>query len=174
MNQDYLEHHGTLGQKWGVRRYQNEDGTLTPAGRIRYAKQLNKTLNKTSKAATIEKAKAMRNEVKSEAAAKRGNTKKAEKYREKAAKHHDQAGKHILNEMTTFLDNAKDYKMDSELVTINANKGKTYLAAALGGPLGVITMNTVENRTYKDKYVDNGVNQRPSQMQTLKWDVKPR
>ena len=27
-----LEHHGILGQKWGVRRYQNEDGTYTKAG----------------------------------------------------------------------------------------------------------------------------------------------
>lgn len=31
-----LYHHGILGQKWGVRRYQNEDGSLTPAGKKRY------------------------------------------------------------------------------------------------------------------------------------------
>ena len=32
----YLVHHGIKGQRWGIRRYQNEDGSLTDAGRRRY------------------------------------------------------------------------------------------------------------------------------------------
>ena len=35
---EWLEHHGIKNQKWGVRRYQNEDGSLTPEGRKRYLK----------------------------------------------------------------------------------------------------------------------------------------
>ena len=34
--EDYIQHHGVKGQKWGIRRYQNQDGTLTPEGRERY------------------------------------------------------------------------------------------------------------------------------------------
>lgn len=32
-----LYHHGIKGQKWGVRRFQNKDGTLTSAGKQRYS-----------------------------------------------------------------------------------------------------------------------------------------
>ena len=42
MSTDYLRtrclcHHGIKGQKWGVRRFQNEDGSLTDAGKKRYS-----------------------------------------------------------------------------------------------------------------------------------------
>lgn len=38
MENTYLYHSGVKGMRWGVRKYQNKDGSLTPAGRKRYAK----------------------------------------------------------------------------------------------------------------------------------------
>ena len=32
----YIQHHGVKGQRWGVRRYQNADGSLTPSGKMHY------------------------------------------------------------------------------------------------------------------------------------------
>ena len=40
-----LYHHGIKGQKWGIRRFQNPDGTLTPAGKKRYDKSIEKKLD---------------------------------------------------------------------------------------------------------------------------------
>lgn len=39
--EDFVAHHGILGMKWGIRRYQNADGSLTSAGKRRYKIQTN-------------------------------------------------------------------------------------------------------------------------------------
>ena len=41
-----LYHHGIMGMKWGVRRYQNPDGSYTEAGRNRYGKKLAEEFDK--------------------------------------------------------------------------------------------------------------------------------
>ena len=51
---DYLEirelyHHGVKGQRWGVRRYQNPDGTLTAEGKARYGVDENGRMSKEGK-----------------------------------------------------------------------------------------------------------------------------
>lgn len=46
---EYLIHHGVKGQRWGVRRYQNPDGSLTSAGKEKLSKYKNKEMLKLNK-----------------------------------------------------------------------------------------------------------------------------
>ena len=64
-----LAHYGVLGMKWGQRRYQNSDGSLTAAGKEHYQYQSHATKKYTRKAAK---------------AARKGNVEKAAKYSQRA------------------------------------------------------------------------------------------
>ena len=75
MTNEYLSHHGVLGQKWGIRRYQNADGTLTDSGKKHYIKTQNRASNLQKKAER--------------------NKAKAVKDRDRAAKYYDKSIKKI-------------------------------------------------------------------------------
>lgn len=123
--EDELYHHGTKGMRWGIRRYQNKDGSLTPAGRKH--RSLGQVIKDHK---TAKKRKAALEKARETKAKKKIEEEKAKKAAEKRAKD-IAAGKISPKKMTDAelaaamkrLDDEKKYKEK----LIESSKGRQFM-----------------------------------------------
>ena len=148
-NAIYLAHHGVKGQKWGVRRYQNEDGSLTSAGVKRYnsgtyAKSLNRLDTDISK--TIHKR--AKNEIAIQKAARKGDTEKVKELTN-ARKEADRAIAAGRKTQEKMLGEARknNVQISAKKTVRYVNTGKMVMANIIAGIPGSLTIGMLDVAT---------------------------
>lgn len=125
-NSKYLAHYGIPGQKWGERRFQNEDGSLTSEGKLRYG-----YTGKVKKATKVETPADRRRRIKQEAMAIRNSR---VSNREKAR---------ALSKLGDHDSSADYYRKDF------VNKRRAAVAGRIGYAVGASVLSNVMNDKVK-------------------------
>lgn len=173
MENKELQHHGIPGMKWGIRRYQNKDGSLTNAGKKRYEKELaalkeeQRVLNNKKRAqAKFDKLAKMRKDIDDQKAAL-GEKPKINKIKEKISK--SKAEKEPKRKLKDLSDEELQARlnriqMEKRYIELTSkpkeqnqvNKGKSFVGEILassaknvGGQLSTFAMGWAVNRIAK-------------------------
>lgn len=135
LDHNYLKHHGILGQKWGIRRFQNPDGSLTEEGKKRYGVQTEKQANRLAKyqerqykkaskeyerQRTLAESQLERAQISREKYRIKGNTKKVERLDEKIAdyKNSIRKGKRISDQVLKDIGDMDWNTMQDEIKSV--------------------------------------------------------
>ena len=140
---DVLQHYGVLGMKWGVRRYQNKDGSLTAVGRARLDKKDEKWAKKKGDKITE--------------TARKKSSKELDRYAAKLLQNPNALTSHgKLSAATVNAYNRKMAEVMSQKVSdLRSPSGKTVQFAAKRGEVGV--MMALADAGYDMTQLKNGV-----------------
>ena len=139
-----LCHHGIKGQKWGIRRFQNKDGTLTKAGKDRYADDIERVKRE------IRQAKFDPRKVGKERA--RIKTDELEEYRDRSKM---ESRSSISKREQKLIDKYKSAGMTEDQAKLQAyRRARAEKTVAIVGGIALVAVTAYGVKKYRDNNVD--------------------